>query len=357
MSAVPGTGMDEALVRPLLQSIRHGVAAADPDTLAILFENARFFAWFKPKGEAVETLEHRLPGCPFAQAWARLAEGRPFVFHAEVRDGARMVSVAVDLRLDEIGGRRLLVAEAHDVSKQKEAEYMLDSYSKLAERHSRDLHREKERVERLLLNIMPRSVYEELKEQGAASPQRFAAASVLMLDFQGFTAMAAARDPGAVVAELNEIFSSFDRITEMFGCERIKTFGDAYLAVSGVPEANADHAAEIARVALRMRRYIERRNASHATPWLCRVGLHTGTVVGSIVGVQKYVYDIFGPAVDIAVRLGARAEPMQIVLCAETAALLEDGFVCRPLGPAAIEGFGTMELWALVDELRAQLPP
>ena len=343
--------MDEALVKPLLQSLRHGVAVADPETLDIRFENARFFAWFKPRGDPVETLEHRLAGCPMAQARARLAEGRPFIFNAEVKDGARMASIAVELRLDEIAGHRLLVAEAHDVSKQKEAEYMLDSYSRLAERHSRDLHREKERVERLLLNIMPRAVYEELKEQGAATPQRFDAASVLMLDFAGFTAMAASRDPGAVVAELNEIFSSFDRITEMFGCERIKTFGDAYLAVSGVPEANADHAAEIARVALRMRRYIERRNASHATPWSCRIGLHTGPVIGSIVGVQKYVYDVFGPAVDIAVRLGQRAEPMQILMCAETAALLQDGFACQPAGTASLEDFGEMELWALRDEV------
>ena len=124
--------------------------------------------------------------------------------------------------------------------------------------------------------------------------------------------MTATRDPTALVAELNEIFSAFDRMVEMLGCERIKTFGDAYLAVSGVPEANADHAAEIARVALRMRRYIERRNASHPTPWFCRIGLHTGTVIGSIVGVQKYVYDIFGPAVDIAARMrtagGAHAD-------------------------------------------------
>jgi class 3 adenylate cyclase len=341
---------DDALLRPLLQSIRHGVAVADPDTLQIQFENAAFFAWFRPVGEAVETLAHRLAGCPVAHGLVRLREGRPFLHHTEVRDGARMLSLAVELRLEEIAGRMLLIAEVQDASKQKEAEYMLDSYSKLAERHSRDLHREKERVERLLLNVMPRSVYEELKEFGAATPQRFAQASVLVLGFAGFSAMAERREPAAMVAELNEIFSAFDRIAEMQGCEPIKTLGDTYLAVAGVPQADSGHAAEIAQAALRMRRYVERRNASHPIPWHCRMGLHTGPVIGSIVGVQKYVYDVFGPTVDVAATLMGRAAPMQILLSAETAARLQDGFACLPNGPVEIEGQGPVATASLIDE-------
>lgn len=344
--------LDHDLLRPLLQSIRHGVAVADPATLEILFENARFFAWFKPSGEAVDTLDQRLAGLSLARARARLEQGRPFAWETEVREGARAVSVAVELRNARLCERDILVAEAWDVSKQKEAEYMLDSYSKLAEKHARELQREKERVEKLLLNIMPRSVYEEIKDFGAATPQRFDAASVLMLDFVGFTEMAIAQDPSAIVAELNDIFSAFDRIVEMFGCERIKTIGDAYMAVSGLPEANAEHTANIARVALRMRRYIERRNASHTTQWLCRIGMHTGPVIGSIVGVQKYVYDIFGPAVNLAARLEALSEPMQITLCAETAAHLQDGFILRPRGRSELKGFGETELWILIDEVR-----
>ena len=341
-----------AIEEHLLRTIRHGVAVAEPASLRIRFENEAFFGWFKPRGDAVETLADRLVGCPVVHGLARLREGRPFLSHLEVSDGPRKLSLAVELRLDEIAGEELLVAEVRDASKQKEAEYMLDSYSRLAERHSRDLLREKERVERLLLNLMPRPVYEELKDYGAAAPHRFAAASVLMLDFAGFTEMVAVRDPASVVGELNEIFTAFDRIVEMQGCERIKTMGDAYLAVCGVPEANPDHAVEIARAALRMRRFVERRNASHATAWHCRAGLHTGTVVGSIVGVQKYVYDIFGPAVDVAARLDALARPMEIVVSGAMAGLLQDGFVLERRGPATIEGAGPIELWALVDEVR-----
>lgn len=343
----------DTLLKPLLQSLRTGVALADPESLEVLIENAAFFEWFKPMGEEVETLETRLPALNLVRARARLDQGRPFAFETEAKAGARSLSLAVELRLEELAGRKLLIVEVKDVSKQKEAEYMLDSYSKLAEKHARELQKEKERVEKLLLNIMPRSVYEEMKDFGTATPQRFESASVLMLDFVGFTDMAVSRDPSSIIGELNDIFSAFDRIVEMFGCERIKTIGDAYMAVSGLPEPNPDHAASIARVALRMRRYLERRNASHPTQWQCRIGIDTGPVIGSLVGIQKYVYDIFGPAVNLAARLEALSEPMQITLCAATASLLTDEFICRPRGEVEVKGFGTQSLFTLVDEMRS----
>ena len=342
----------DGLHKSLLQIIGLGVATVQPDSLEILFENSRFFAWFKPKGGDLELLQERVAGLNVADLRSRLDQGRAFSLATEVRQGARTLSLVVDIRPETIDGQRLLMVEAHDVSKQKQAEYMLDSYSKIAEKHTREMQKEKDRVERLLLNIMPRAVYEEIKDFGAATPQRFEQASVLMLDFVGFTEMAISRDPSAIVTELNDIFSAFDRIVEMFGCERIRTIGDAYMAVSGLPEANADHALNIARVAIRMRRYIERRNASHPTQWLCRIGINTGSLIGSIVGVQKYVYDIFGPAVNLAARLGALSEPMQITLCAHTMTLVQDQFLCRSRGTCEVNGFGEQELWTLVDEMR-----
>src|SRR5690606_8736958 len=112
--------------------------------------------------------------------------------------------------------------------------------------------------ERLLLNVMPKSVMEEIKDYGTVTPQLFDSASILMLDFVGHTEKAISRDPAGLITELNDIFTVFDRITELFGCERIRTVGDAYMAVSGLPERTPDHAHNIARVALRMLRYIER---------------------------------------------------------------------------------------------------
>jgi class 3 adenylate cyclase len=344
------------LVRYLFQTVGVGLAVADPDDWSIRFENGRFFEWFAAVGEDDIGLAARVPGLDVGRARNRLESGRPYTFETEVGTGARAVTLDVTLRRCSLGddGGECLVVEAYDASKRKEAEYMLDSYSKLAERNARDLQREKERVEKLLLNIMPRAVYEELKDFGSTTPQRFDAASILMLDFVGFTSMAIARDPSATIAELNDIFSAFDRIVELFGCERMKTIGDAYMAVSGLPDPSPDHAVNLAKVALRFKRYLERRNASHPEQWRCRIGIHTGPVIGSIVGVQKYVYDIFGPGVNLAARMEGLAEPMQIVVTDETHALIRDDFVCTDLGEVEVKGFEVRRIWSLDQEERGR---
>ena len=339
-------------VAACVQSLNTGVAMADARTWSIVFENAKFLQWFPPAADVEDdaSLSGRLAGLDAERARARLDQGRPFRLEREVRTGARRSTLAIELRREEIDGDALVVVECHDVSKQKQAEYMLESYSRMAEKNARDLTREKERVEKLLLNIMPRTVYKEIKEFGTTTPQRFEAASVLMLDFVGFTCMAIAEDPTALVAELNDIFSAFDRIVEMFDCERIKTIGDAYVAVSGLPESYTDHACNIARAALRMRRYLRRRNASSPNQWRCRIGVSTGPLIGSLIGIHKYVYDIFGPAVNLAARLEALSEPMQITVCQEAARLLENDFTLSARGEFDIKGFGPRTIYALDGE-------
>ncbi len=346
---------DSPYLKLCLQTLHSGVAIANSDDWSILFENAKFFEWFSPTSEADDSLKERLEGLDVERARGRLERGRPYSYETEVRAGARTVSLAIELRQETLDEQTILLVECRNISKQKEAEYMLDSYSRMAEKNARELQREKERVEKLLLNIMPRSVYEEMKDLGTATPQRFDAASVLMLDFVDFTNMAISRDPSALIAELNDIFSSFDRIVDLFECERIKTIGDAYLAVSGMPETNVDHAANVAKVALRMRRYLTRRNASHSTQWKCRIGIATGPVIGSLVGVQKYVYDIFGPAPNLAARLEAHSEPMKITLAEDTYGLIRDQFVISELGEAEIKGFGTQTLYSLDGQLGSRV--
>jgi adenylate cyclase len=345
------TTIDDAFLKNLLQTVSDAVAVVEPETLSIVFENGRFFEWFPP-GEDVEddSLAGRLPSLDLEVARSRVERRGKYAFEAESGEGARQVSLAGELRPCELAGSQYLVVELHDVTKQREAEYLLDSYSKMQERHTRELEREKERVEKLLLNIMPRAVYEEMRDSGFTTPQRFDEATILMLDFAGFTDMAISRDPTGLITELNDIFTVFDRIVEHFGCDRMKTIGDAYMAVSGLPEANVDHAQSIARVALRMRRYIEKRNATHAEQWYCRIGVHSGPVIGSIVGVQKYVYDVFGPGVNLASRMEEIAEPMQILVSAQTHALVELDFTFEDLGQREVKGFGTQDVYALVGE-------
>jgi adenylate cyclase len=343
--------IDPVFLRRALQTLDVAIAVAQPENGTIIFENAKFFLWFAPKEDVDGSIWSRLPPAEARLAQDCIAQKRAFTWQEEVQAGPRKVSIAAEMRLlEEEGADPLILFQAQNISKQMEAEYMLDSYSKMAEKNAKELSREKERVEKLLLNIMPRSVYEEMRDYGSTTPQRFDAASVLMLDFVGFTDMAVSRDPSALITELNDIFSAFDRIVDLFNCERIKTIGDGYVAVSGLPEATADHAQNLAKVALRMRRYLERRNAAHAVTWRCRIGIATGPVIGSVVGIQKYVYDIFGYAPNLAARLEAQSAPMAISINKALYQLLGDDFLVTPRGETELKGFGVMPIYTLEFE-------
>jgi adenylate cyclase len=333
--------------RLLLESAGVGLALAAPDTLEVAFANPRFTEWFPGSTEAGAHLDDLLVGLDVARMQAKLQEGRPYRTELELKANRRTVTIAVDVKEHVADGADLLVVECQNITKLKELEYMVESYSKMVERQNRDLRKEKERVERLLLNIMPRTIYEEWKEFGVTAPQRFERAAILMLDFVSSTDMDIAADPPALVAELNDIFTSFDRIVEAFGGERLKTIGDAYLAVCGVPEPGSDDARNIARIAVRMVRYLQRRNASQANQWICRIGINAGPVVGSIIGVQKYVYDIFGPGVGLAARMEALSGPMEITLAEDLYELISDDIVAHERGEVEVKGFGRKRIYTL----------
>ncbi|WP_207061480.1 adenylate/guanylate cyclase domain-containing protein [Motiliproteus sp. SC1-56] len=333
----------------LLQGLGLGVAVVDPEDWRLHYENARFFDWFPP-AEEDDSLGGRMAALDGDKARQRLAARGHFRFEAEAQVRGRPLPVRLELKpMPDTG---LVLVEARDISKEKETQYMLDSYSRMAEKNAKALEKEKDRVERLLLNIMPKQVYEELKDFGTTTPQRFDRAAILMLDFARFTDMTISQDASALVSELNDIFSAFDRIADMFGCERIRTIGDAYLAVSGVPEETGEDTANIAKVALRMRRYLEKRNAAHTTQWRARIGINTGTVIGSLVGIQKYVYDLFGPGVNLAARMESLSEPMRITLNETTYALIKDEFLCTERGEVEVKGFGSQTLYFLEEERR-----
>ena len=342
---------DSETVRQVAQSLSIAIAIVEPEGWTVHFENANFFKWFPTAGDDNEPLTERIPKLKPDRAIKRLQGGRAYSFEMEAESGGRNIPLFIELHLMPEHPDGHMVVEVHDISKQKQAEYMLESYSKMAEKNARELQHEKERAERLLLNIMPKSVYEEMKDYGTVTPQVFDECSILMLDFVGHTEKAIARDAAALVTELNDIFTVFDRITDMFGCERIRTVGDAYMAVSGLPEANPDHAHNVARVALRMLRYIDRRNQAHAESWHCRIGINSGPVIGSLVGVQKYVYDIFGPGVNYAARMETVAEPMTIAIGEETYNLIKDDFECSELGELELKGFGLNTVYSLEREL------
>ncbi|MBB3064552.1 MULTISPECIES: adenylate/guanylate cyclase domain-containing protein [Limibacillus] len=338
----------------LLQSVGVGLAVFDRKSLDLVFLNDRMDHWFSEQTGGARTLEGFFPQLDREKMEKRLEAGRAFTFASEVQRGTRKISLAVEITLRETDSLSVLMLECQNITKIRELEYMIQSYSSMIEKQNRDLRKEKERVEKVLLNIMPKTVYEEWRQFGVTTPQRFEDCSLLMLDFVGFTEMAITEDPPALISELNDIFTAFDRIVEQFGCERLKTIGDAYIAVSGIPEATPDHANNIAGVALRIVHFLRRRNETHSQKWACRIGINSGPVIGSIVGIQKYVYDVFGPGINLAARLETQADSMEIILAEEMRQKLTDGFIFEEIGERELRGFGKKRLYRLLgsDEIR-----
>ena len=162
--------LDNETLLQVARTLDTGVAVIDPKDWAILFENANFFKWFSLESDANEPLTTRMTGFNEGRAQSRLEKGRAYKFETEIKTGGREVPLGIEVNPLPDHPEGYLLVECRDISKQKQAEYMLESYSKMAEKNARELEREKERVERLLLNVMPKSVYEEMKDYGTVTP-------------------------------------------------------------------------------------------------------------------------------------------------------------------------------------------
>ncbi len=343
----------EAINEQLLRAIGVGVALLDRRRFSFHFHNDTFEEWFGSQ-VGVRTLPEVFESLDVDALNAGLDEQGRYTAEIRHKRKRRTMVIAVEFTAANEDDQNLVVLVCQNITRIRELESMIDSYSMMVERNTREIKREKEQVEKLLLNIMPRSVYEEFKAFGVVTPQLYDPISVLMLDFVGFTDMVASADPSVTVTELNDIYSAFDRIGEQFGCERIKTIGDAYITVAGLPDPMPDHAKAVANTAIRFIRYLERRNTSHPHKWHCRIGLASGAVVGSVVGIQKYVYDIFGPAVNLATRLQEFSDPMQITVQDEVAKTLREDFAIDSLGERDIRGFSRQDVWRLHDNKKEE---
>jgi class 3 adenylate cyclase len=209
------------------------------------------------------------------------------------------------------------------------------------------LHAEQEKVERLLLNILPPSIASRLKQEQSSIADSFAEATVLFADIVGFTKIADFMSPTELVYLLNEIFSSFDLLTETHGLEKIKTIGDAYMVAGGIPVKRADSAEAIALLALDMQRAIERFNKQHCQNFNIRIGINTGPVVAGVIGIKKFIYDLWGDTVNTASRMESHGLPGQIHLTEATYQLLVNKFVFKERGTIDIKGKGLMRTYFL----------
>jgi len=208
------------------------------------------------------------------------------------------------------------------------------------------LQEEMRKSDQLLLNILPGNIAEELKETGQARARQFENVTVLFTDFVGFTTISAQLTPAELVEEIHRHFTAFDAIIVKHGLEKIKTIGDAYLAVCGLPETCEDHAERTLRAAIDIRDYIEQQPSRFGI----RIGVHSGPVVAGIVGVKKYAYDIWGDTVNTAARMEQKSEPGKINITGQTLALVEHRFDCRYRGKIEAKNKGEIDMYFVNGE-------
>ena len=206
---------------------------------------------------------------------------------------------------------------------------------------------EKNRSEDLLLNILPEEIAKELKETGKADPKKYENVTILFTDFKDFTKLVASIPATTLIVELNEIFSQFDDIMDEFGIEKIETIGDAYMAASGLPRENSDHALRCVEAAFRMVEFLEQRNKSSEIGWDMRVGIHSGPVVAGVVGKKKFAYDLFGDSVNTASRMESNGQVGKVNISQATYELLKSDpdFAFENRGKIEAKGKGEIEMY------------
>ncbi len=210
------------------------------------------------------------------------------------------------------------------------------------------LREERQQTERLLLNVLPETIVDQLKHNRGTIAEHFEQATVLFADLVGFTEMATQLSPIELVNLLNQIFSAFDRLTEKYGLEKIKTVGDAYMVVGGVPQKRDDHAQAIANMSLAMQSEIVHFNQTHQQHLKMRIGIHSGPVIAGVIGIKKFTYDLWGDTVNTASRMESHGLAEQIQVTEATYQLLQDQYVFQKRGLLTVKGKGEMMTYLLL---------
>ena len=221
--------------------------------------------------------------------------------------------------------------------------------------NARLLAAERARSERLLSAVLPESVAERLKD-GARVADHFASATVLFADIVGFTALSERLPPAELLAMLDAVFSDFDELAAKLGLEKIKTIGDAYMVVGGVPLPRADHAAAVAEMALGMGDLVKARARAGGQRLSLRIGIHSGPVIAGVIGKSKLLYDLWGDTVNTASRLESHGVADEIQISEQTAEHLRGAYELSPRGSIAVKGKGELKTWLLLSRAGVTLP-
>ena len=230
--------------------------------------------------------------------------------------------------------------------------YMLEVSARNEFIQRRALAYEKRKSESLLFSILPQKIAKRLTQNRGTIAQEYPIASILFADIVNFTPLSERLTATELVTLLNDLFSEFDQLVDRYGLEKIKTIGDCYMVAAGVPTPRIDHADAISELALDMMRYINQFAQHHPYLSQCpinlRIGIHSGSVVAGVIGRQKFMYDLWGDAVNTASRMESHGEVGKIQISQQTYQLLSPHFLCEAQGAIAIKGKGNMETWHLI---------
>jgi class 3 adenylate cyclase len=215
----------------------------------------------------------------------------------------------------------------------------------LVAKRTSELSAEKQTSERLLLNVLPGPIADRLKSGEGLIVDRFESVTVLFADIVGFTALSSRIPPEQLVGMLNELFSTFDRLAEIHHLEKIKTIGDAYMVVAGIPQPLADHAIAITHMGLDMLAAIDAFAKKGGSDLTIRIGIHTGPVVAGVIGEKKFIYDLWGDTVNTASRMESHGVPGRVHVSEATKALLANAFTLESRDPIEIKGKGLMQTY------------
>ncbi|MDX2245259.1 MAG: adenylate/guanylate cyclase domain-containing protein [Bacteroidia bacterium] len=225
---------------------------------------------------------------------------------------------------------------------------------KLASKN-RDIIREKEKNEELLLNILPKEIAEELKIHKKAKARSYEEATVMFIDFEGFTKLSEKLSPRELVRELHNCFEAFDHIVDKHGLEKIKTIGDAYMCAAGIPVPDPDHAINTVRAALEIQAFMKNRNKQKQELgelyFQARLGIHTGPVIAGVVGIRKFTYDIWGDTVNTASRMETTGEIGKVNISQDTYERIQTRFICRYRGKVEAKHKGLIDMYFVEWEI------
>ncbi len=319
---------------------------------------------FWSHSDFIDNMEYDLEGTPCHEV---ITEGKSYCYHDDVISRFPQDKDLVTLKARSYAGIPLInsigdvighiaVLDTEPMHDDETRELVLKIFAARAgaelERQITDaaLQESQERSERLLLNILPASIAQQLKQNHTAIAESYNDVTILFADLVGFTELASQIKPIQLVDLLNELFSTFDTVTEKHGLEKIKTIGDAYMVVGGLPNPRSDHAEAVAQMALDMQRAIAQLALTQESRQI-RIGINTGSVVAGVIGVKKFIYDLWGDAVNIASRMESSGEAGKIQVTEMTYQRLKHQYRFEPRGMISVKGRGEMMTYWLLGKL------